>query len=246
MSDLKHILPGEPIPRGSLFHKRRYRVALAYINNLKNRELLLDIGCGNASQTEYFAKNFRLTMGIDLQFQRLPEFNNDLIKAGITNIKMMGANSEGLPFNREVFDCVTCFEVLEHVVEQRQTLAEIWRVLKPNGVVILSVPHRWWLFETHGADLPILPWNRIPFFSWLPKTIHDKWARARNYTLKEIGKIVQEAGFTQINIKLLTAPMDVVNSEKLQKLLRKAIFRNDVTSIPFLASNIFVCAKKCT
>ena len=246
MSNLKHILPGEPIPRGSLFHERRYRVALIHTDSLKNNGYLLDIGCGNASQTEYFARHFTQTVGVDLQFHRLPGFQKELIDSGISNIELMGANSQNLPFNHDVFDYVTCFEVLEHVVEQQRTLAEIWRVLKPNGIIILSVPHRWWIFETHGADLPVLPWNRVPLFSWLPKSIHDRWARARNYTRKETEKIVKETGFSQIQIKLLTAPMDVVKNEKLQKLLRAAIFINDITSITFLASNIFICAKKCT
>ncbi len=244
MNELKHILPGEPIPRGSIFHERRYRVALQHVKGLEDGGRLLDIGCGNASQTEYFAKRMEFAAGIDLQANRLPGFRRDLVSRKISNILLMGGNSETLPFKDDTFDFVTCFEMLEHVFSQDQTLQEIRRVLKPGGNLIMSVPHRWWIFETHGADLPLLPWNRVPFFSWLPKPIHDRWARARIYTRAKIEGIVQSAGFTDVTTELLTAPMDVVKNERLKGLLRKQIFRGDTTKVPVFSSTIFVKAKK--
>ena len=39
----------------------------------------------------------------------------------------------------------------------RAWAAECLRVLKPGGRFIISVPNKWWIFETHGADLPLLP-----------------------------------------------------------------------------------------
>ncbi|MBI3970783.1 MAG: class I SAM-dependent methyltransferase [Chloroflexi bacterium] len=54
----------------------------------------------------------------------------------------------GLPFADETFDCVVCSQVLEHVAEPRTALAEIARVLTPDGLLLLSVPH---LSFVHGA-----------------------------------------------------------------------------------------------
>lgn len=246
MNDLKHILPGEPIPTGSLFHERRYRVALATLGEINSDATLLDIGIGNASQTEFFARHVKRAVGIDLQFTRLAGFHRDLTQRQILNILLLGGNAEELPFRNEAFEYVTCFEVLEHVKNQEKTLMEIHRVLKPGGFLLLTVPNRWWVFETHGANLPLLPWNRVPFFSWLPKKVHDRWARARDYKDKEICEFLKRNGFTQVQSKLLTAPMDVVKNNTLQRLLRAIIFKNDTTRIAFLASNIFVCATKCT
>ena len=45
-----------------------------------------------------------------------------------------------LPFSSSSVDCVLCCEVLEHIKEPRQCCNEIWRVLKPGGVVFISVP----------------------------------------------------------------------------------------------------------
>ncbi|MBU1652761.1 hypothetical protein KKA00_11105, partial [bacterium] len=105
---------------------------------------------------------------------------------------------------------------------------------------------RWWVFETHGADLPLLPWNRVPFFSWMPKALHDRWARARIYRQKEIQKLMDESGFKEIKTALLTAPMDVLKVKSLQKLLRAIVFKGDTTKIPLLSSTIFVHVKKNT
>lgn len=45
-----------------------------------------------------------------------------------------------LPFSSSSVDCVLCCEVLEHIKDPRQGCNEIWRVLKPGGVVFISVP----------------------------------------------------------------------------------------------------------
>lgn len=244
MSEPRNILPGEPIPCGSLFHERRYRVASNVFHCIPRGLRFLDIGIGNASQTEFFARHSKYTFGIDLQEARLAEFRSDFMRRGLSNIHFLNGNAESLPFDRNIFDFVTCFEVLEHVENQKKTLEEIIRVLRPGGAIILSVPHRWWIFETHGANLPLLPWNRFPFFSWLPKKIHDRWAHARIYTRKEIRELLLSAGFVEVRTALLTAPMDVVKNRSVQAFLRRTIFSGDITSIPFLASNIFACATK--
>jgi len=45
-----------------------------------------------------------------------------------------------LPFEDASFDSVSILDVLEHVYEQRELLAELWRVLKDDGVLIVTIP----------------------------------------------------------------------------------------------------------
>jgi len=47
-----------------------------------------------------------------------------------------------LPFAAATFDSVTMLDVLEHVADERRTLAEVHRVLSPNGLLVLTVPAR--------------------------------------------------------------------------------------------------------
>jgi len=123
-------------------------------------------------------------------------------------------------------------------------LREIHRVLQPGGTLVLSVPHKWWIFETHGANLPILPWNRVPFFSWLPKAIHGRYARARIYTRGEILRLLGRHGFNVQESAYLMAPMDVIKVDWLAKALRGTVFRGACTRNPFLSPSVFVRAQR--
>jgi SAM-dependent methyltransferase len=148
-----------------------------------------------------------------------------------------------IPLPDDAVDCLFSFEVLEHVADEAAILAEWHRVLRSGGTAMISVPNRWWIFETHGASLPWLPWNRVPFFSWLPKKLHDRYARARIYRRREIVSKLEQRGFVVLSARWITAPMDVVPWEGLRRLLRRTIFRADATSIPFLSTSILVIAK---
>jgi SAM-dependent methyltransferase len=139
---------------------------------------------------------------------------------------------------------VTSFTVLEHVPDEEAALAEMRRVLRPGGRLIISVPNRWWIFETHGCNLPGLPWNRVPLVSWWPKAWHDRWARARIYRLREIEKLVAQAGF-KVDIRFrMTAPMDMLGNAFLRRLVRATLFRPDRAVLPIQATENFVVATR--
>jgi len=139
---------------------------------------------------------------------------------------------------------VISFTVLEHVPDQDLALEEMYRLLRPGGRLILSVPNKWWVFETHGANLPLLPWNRVPLVSWWPRRLHDKYARARIYRAREIERLVRSKGFEVVEVFRMTAPLDVLKWAPLRRLMRETVFRPDTTVVPFLATEVFVIADK--
>ncbi len=55
------------------------------------------------------------------------------------------ADIQAMPLPEASFDTVLCVEVLEHVPHPQQALSEIWRVLKPNGKLVITVPHMGYL-----------------------------------------------------------------------------------------------------
>jgi SAM-dependent methyltransferase len=57
------------------------------------------------------------------------------------------ADAHGLPFPGNLFDCVVCCEVLEHLHDPFLCTSEILRVLKPEGVLLLSTP---FMFPIHA------------------------------------------------------------------------------------------------
>ncbi len=108
----------------------------------------------------------------------------------------------------------------------------------------VSVPNKWWIFETHGAKLPLLPWNRVPFFSWLPQGLHEKYANARIYTKKRITSLLEKYGFKILSAEYITAPMDVLPEGKFKNFMINNFFNTDTTTVPFKATSILVVAQK--
>ena len=133
--------------------------------------------------------------------------------------------------------------MIEHLKDEN-SVKFYYDILKDGGLAAITVPNKWWIFETHGASLPLLPWNRIPFFSWLPRIIHEKFANARIYTKKRIIKLLESAGFKIKSVEYITAPLDVLKEGKLKSFLIKNIFRGDTTKIPFLSTSIFIVGEK--
>ncbi len=77
-----------------------------------------------------------------------------------------------LPFPDATFDICISNHVIEHVGnthDQQHHLREIRRVLRPRGWLYLAVPNRYTLIEPHF---------RLPFLSWLPQSLSDRYVRA--------------------------------------------------------------------
>lgn len=206
-----------------------------------NRNLsLLEIGCGNGATLLLMSSEMKRCLGVDI-FDHTAEFKKRREEIGVTNCDIVLKNMEQEDLD-EKFDRLICFEVIEHFNDE-QTVKRFKRWLKPSALCAISVPNKWWVFETHGAKLPLLPWNRVPFFSWLPTFIHERFANARIYTKPRIKKLLEESGFEVLEMKYITAPMDVLKEGALKRFLVNNIFKNNTTNIPCLSTSIFIVAK---
>src|SRR5665213_1237523 len=240
---------GKPAEYGQFILERRYKLAKAYARAAFARGgFYLDVGCGNGAQTIFFARHFERWMAIDVEENRLDEFRRVMasgewpVANGAFVIRKY--DGEHIPLEDNSVDVLTCIEVIEHTKSDAQTARELFRVLAPGGAAIMTVPNKWWIFETHGANLPLIPWNRVPFFSWLPERIHSKYAKARIYRKVQIEALVRNVGFEIKKSVYVTAPMDMVRPARLQSFVRNAFFRNDATRIPFLSTSVMIVAAK--
>ncbi len=123
------------------------RVALAVLAQaLSNRGGLniLDAGCGTGGTTVELQR-FGHVVGIDLAWEALqPARARGL--AGLSR-----ASVETMPFGDASFDVATCFEVIYHlgVGNDDAALAELRRILKHDGLLLLRVPAHDWLRGEH-------------------------------------------------------------------------------------------------
>jgi len=208
----------------------------------KNADLL-DIGCGNGASMFLLSKHMKSCTGIEVTDEHLPEFNQFKQQNQIDNctceIKDVCATSATKQYDR-----LLSFEVIEHLSDEDKGLQFYYDSLKPDGMMIISVPNKWWIFETHGAKLPLLPWNRVPLFSWLPRPIHERLANARIYTRRRIFKLLRKHNFEIIDYKYVMAPMDVLPDGSFKNWVIKNFFQKDTTTNPVKSPAIFVVAKK--
>jgi SAM-dependent methyltransferase len=94
---------------------------------------LLDAGCGSGRTLDELAGYGRVS-GIDLS----PEAVAAARRRGHDDVHV--ARVEELPFPDATFDVVTCLDVVEHTPDDRATLAELWRVTRPAGLLLVTVP----------------------------------------------------------------------------------------------------------
>jgi len=238
-----HLAAGKSATSTDLIIQRRYRLA-GWIAPFTGGTLL-DFGCGTGAQSLLLAPDFDRALGLDIEQAPLKTFCIEAGRRGLRErVVPIQYDGELIPIADGTVDYAVSFEVLEHVRHEQNALLELHRVIKPGGTLVMSVPNRWWIFETHGANLPLLPWNRVPFFSWLPKPIHDRYARARIYRRGEIVEKIARSGFVVKRSVYITAPMDVLKWPPAQRFLRATVFKGDTTRIPTLSTAIMVAAER--
>jgi ubiquinone/menaquinone biosynthesis C-methylase UbiE len=84
----------------------------------KDDTVILDIGCGQEKMPNSIGVDIRRTKGADVV-----------------------ADIQHLPFKNSSVDKILCYQLLEHVENLIIVMEEIWHVLKPQGEVIIEVPH---------------------------------------------------------------------------------------------------------
>jgi 2-polyprenyl-3-methyl-5-hydroxy-6-metoxy-1,4-benzoquinol methylase len=94
---------------------------------------ILDVGCGTGTMLGYLAR-YGEAQGMDADEEAI-RFCNE---RGVTNVQLVPAGE--MPFEDNTFDVVTMLDVLEHIDDDRGTLGDLYRVLKPGGSLLISVP----------------------------------------------------------------------------------------------------------
>ena len=114
---------------------------------LAPNDVMLDLGCGEGRHciNAYLHENI-ISMGVDLSFRDLQttmQKFEPFASMGQGKFYLQQVNADKLPFADASIDKIICSEVLEHIENYSIVLAEIYRVLKPNGLVAISVPRYW-------------------------------------------------------------------------------------------------------
>jgi SAM-dependent methyltransferase len=159
------------------FLKRIVRDLETAAGHSKDRALqILDVGCGTGANLEMLSE-FGRAGGVDVSAEALSFCQ----ARGLQDVKLGAA--EALPYEDNSFDLVTGLDVVEHLDDDLAGLKEMRRVLRRGGRTLLFVPA----------------------FMFLWGVQDDISNHRRRYTLKDLRRVVSEAGFeveraTYVNI----------------------------------------------
>jgi SAM-dependent methyltransferase len=141
-------------------HLARYRWAAG----LAQGRRVLDAGCGTAYGTEILARAGAVeAVGVDRAGDILDAVRERMPETA----SLQAADLLELPFDDGSFDLVVCFEVLEHLEDPEAAIAELARVLAPDGVLAVSSPNR--------ERFP--PGNPHHLHEYVPAELRDSLAR---------------------------------------------------------------------
>lgn len=158
---------------------------IEYVMNGKlEHKRILEIGGGSGLISYEMSKYGNEVITVDVQDESLKD---TIYKYQIQfkDFNFLLASGYKLPFKPNSFDVVICNQVIEHVPKQhhQQLINASYRVLKSNGIFYIATPNKLW---------PIEPHTKLPFISYLPNTIANKYI-----------KLFKE-GVDEYNIDLLT------------------------------------------
>lgn len=103
--------------------------------------IVLEVGPGNGRYTTASAKlvgNTGKVYTIDIEKKMIDRVQSRIKQEGINNIVALVANVYKLPFRDSYFDLIYMIAVFNEIPDHDKTLRELYRVLKPNGLLVFS------------------------------------------------------------------------------------------------------------
>ncbi|MGP8439556.1 rhamnan synthesis F family protein [Paraburkholderia fungorum] len=121
----------------ALEHQHRYHLVAGLA---KGRDIL-DVASGEGYGSALLASVARSVVGVDVAADAV-EFATGKYASNVTNLRFVVGSCSALPLADASVDLVVSFETIEHHDKHEAMLAEIKRVLRPNGVLVISSPDR--------------------------------------------------------------------------------------------------------
>jgi len=163
---------------------RKFRLLKIVKSLPKSVDLLVDLGCGeNAGVLKDLEQYYDQAIGIDGRLKNGQISSKICLQQADLNKTIDVASNSA--------DVVICLAVLEHVLKPQQLLDEAYRILKPNGVLLLTTPS--WIAK------PILE-----FLSYRLKIVDKREIEdhQRYFWKSELKEMLISAGFTATKTKL--------------------------------------------
>lgn len=209
--------------------QHRYNIALEWIRQRFPNGLaslpVLDLGCHDGKLPRQLAGQGMAVSGVDVYEPQLAAaepwryYQHDMNRDPV------------LPFADESFAAVTALEIIEHMIDTDRFLAEVRRVLRPGGVVIISTPNINMLKNRLRVPLGYYPYG----LEWRTVIHH-----VRLYNVATLRGHLESSGFRVTWFRgTHLIPQRLLGSRPLNALSNRMAWW-----FPQLASNLMLCAEK--
>jgi len=192
-------------------------------SHIKEGSRILDMGCQFGDMSLPLAPIVGSLVGLDLLAHQIERAIDNARSHNIANALFLVGDAGSLPFQPSSFDIILFLEVIEHITDATPALAEIRRVLKPGGLLLIGTPQKTGLINVIPhfltglflfllKTLVILRSRNNAFFAELynrglrpphpkqrydsfPPKSHLKAGHVRKYRRRELIKILRTQGF---------------------------------------------------
>lgn len=130
-------------------HWHRYAFAL----NFAAGKRVLDAACGEGYGSALLAQRAASVLGLDIDPVSV-QHATDRYAANVPSLQYQTADVTALDLPPASFDLIVSFETLEHVEAQEPMLAEFARLLKPDGLLLISSPDKATYSDAQGHSNP--------------------------------------------------------------------------------------------
>lgn len=116
-------------------HLHRYAIA----NDFVSGKVVLDIASGEGYGSYILSKNALEVIGVDIDIDSVENAKEKYLKK---NLKFVVGSADNIPVESDSIDVVVSFETIEHHDKHEEMFLEIKRVLKQDGILIMSSPDK--------------------------------------------------------------------------------------------------------
>jgi ubiquinone/menaquinone biosynthesis C-methylase UbiE len=217
----------------------RHEALLSCLEDATGKDVL-EIACGSGDFAKKVMNRFNLTKiyGVDISEQALKLASEKGVVGWRLNL-----DKDNLPYQDNFFDTVICGEVIEHLVDPDHLLEEIYRVLKPDGHLLITTPN---LASWYNRLLLLFGYQ--PFFTSIsirhtypkPLPIHA-CGHLCSYTLGALKFLLEKYHFKAVKVIGLKINESMGYGIKYRWLTKLA---NTLFRTPSLSSGICILARK--
>ncbi len=214
---------------GDMALKRRLKTIIHELN-IESDDIILECGCGDGFYIHLLSRisNNRI-FGCDIDINALRSAKKNLEEA---SIQLLLGNVTQLPYKDKTFNKIILTEVLEHVPNDSQALEELYRVLKDDGILVITVPnHNYpFLWDPINKILEVITGKHIVSGFWA-----GIWNQhLRLYHREEIRQVVENNNFKILRIEGLThycVPFNHLILNLFARLLRGGRLPSNISSL---------------